>query len=88
MEWRGFKWTSSKEVSALDLKAEIKTVGDAVELLKEIAAKHSRKPAVVLDEFDGIPNVAERGRFAALLKQLGDQSVNLKFFISGVGQVV
>jgi len=86
MEFRGLKWTTGNEISALDLAAQIRTVGDATELLKQVASKHSEKPAVVLDEFDTIPHAEDRARFAALFKQMGDQSVNLKFFITGVGQ--
>jgi len=86
MEFRGLKWSRGEEISTLDLAAQIKTVGDAAELLKQVALKHSEKPAIVLDEFDTIPNPQDRNRFAGLLKQLGDQAVNLKFFITGVGQ--
>lgn len=85
MEFRGLKWSRGEEVSTVDLASQIKTVGDATELLKQVAAKHSKKPAIVLDEFDTIPNRQDRSRFAALLKQLGDQAVDLKFFITGVG---
>jgi uncharacterized protein len=86
MEFRGLKWITGQEVSTTDLEDQIKTVGDATELLKQVAQKHSEKPAVVLDEFDTIPDANERGKFASLLKQLGDQSINIKFFITGIGQ--
>lgn len=86
MEFRGLKWSTGQEVSTIDLANQIKTVGDATELLKQVAAKHSKKPAVVLDEFDTIPNPEDRSRFAALLKQMGDQGIGLKFFITGVGE--
>lgn len=86
IEFRGMKWSRGEEVSTSDLGAQLKTVGDATELLKQVAEKHSAKPTIVLDEFDTIPDVAERAQFAALLKQLGDQAVELKFFMTGVGQ--
>ena len=86
IEFRGLHWSTGQEVSTVDLGAQIKTVGDATELLKQVAQKHSKKPTVVLDEFDTIPNPQERAKFAALLKQLGDQSIDLKFFVTGVGQ--
>lgn len=85
MEFRGLKWTSGYEVSTTDLEAQIKSIGDATELLKQVAQKHSDKPSVVLDEFDTIPDSSERAKFASLLKQLGDQSVGIKFFITGIG---
>lgn len=86
MEFRGLKWVKGEEVSAIDIASQIKTVGDATELLKQVASKHSQQPAIVLDEFDTIPFPEDRAKFAALIKQLGDQSIALKFFISGIGQ--
>ena len=85
IEFRGLKWSTGYEVSTIDLGAQIKTIADATELLKQVPLKHSDKPTVVLDEFDTIPDPAERAKFASLLKQLGDQSVNIKFFITGIG---
>ncbi|MFJ3463719.1 hypothetical protein [Achromobacter spanius] len=41
---------------------------------------------MLLDEFDAIPDVAQRNLFAALLKGLGDRGVNLKFIFTGVGR--
>ena len=70
----------------MDFASHVRTIGDAVELLKEVAEKHSEKPIIVIDEFDTIPDVAERNKFAALLKQMGDQSVNLKFIFTGIGK--
>lgn len=86
IEFRGLRWARGDEISTNDLASQIKTVSDATELLKQVGVKHSKKPAIVLDEFDTIPNQQDRNRFASLLKQLGDQSVNLKFFITGVGE--
>jgi hypothetical protein len=86
MEWRGLKWSTGDEISGLDLASQIKTVGDAAELLAQVAEKHSEKPTIVLDEFDAIPDSKERSKFASLLKQLGDRAINLKFLITGVGQ--
>lgn len=86
MEWRGLKWLTGDEISSLDLASQIKTVGDAAELLRQVAEKHSEKPTVVLDEFDTISDPKERNRFASLFKQLGDRAINIKFLITGVGQ--
>lgn len=86
IDFRGMRWSSGHEVSTIDLASQIQSIGDATELLKQVAQKHSTKPTVVLDEFDTIPDVAERAKFASLLKQLGDQQLELKFFITGIGQ--
>lgn len=88
LEWRGLKWGSGIEISAIEIASQIQSVGDATELLKQVAAKHSAKPIVVVDEFDAIRNVEERNKFASLLKQLGDQSVNLKFIFTGIGSTL
>jgi AAA+ ATPase superfamily predicted ATPase len=87
-EWRGLKWGVGVEISTIDIATQIQSVGDAVELLKQVAKQHSEKPVVVLDEFDTIAEQSERNKFAALLKQLGDQSVNLKFIFTGIGRTL
>ncbi len=87
-EWRGLKWEAGVEISTIDIAAQIQSVGDAVELLKQVAKQHSDKPVIVLDEFDTIVDQNERNKFAALLKQLGDQSVNLKFIFTGIGRTL
>lgn len=87
-EWRGLKWGAGVEISTIDIATQIQSVGDATELLKQVAKQHSDKPIVVLDEFDTIAEQSERNKFAALLKQLGDQSVNLKFIFTGIGSTL
>lgn len=84
LEWI-LKLGGSTETSALDIASQIQTVGDAVELLKQVAAASPDRPIVVLDEFDAIPDPSERSKFASLLKLMGDQSVNLKFIFTGIG---
>ncbi|KWC05389.1 AAA family ATPase [Burkholderia ubonensis] len=86
LEWRGLKWQLGREVSAKDVKEQLRTIGDAVDLLREVARVHSKQPVVVIDEFDTIPEAEERSRFAALLKALGDREVDLKFIFTGVGR--
>lgn len=86
LEWRGIKWSQGQEVSTKEVSAQIKTIGDAVDLLAEIARVHSERPVVVIDEFDTIPSAEERNRFAGLLKALGDREINLKFIFTGIGR--
>lgn len=88
LEWHGLRWTKGNEVSVLEISSQIQSVGDATELLKQVAERHSKKPIVVIDEFDAIADVAERNKFASLLKQLGDQSVALKFIFTGIGKTL
>ncbi|WP_321882745.1 ATP-binding protein [Burkholderia cepacia] len=86
LEWRDLKWLQGREVSAKDVKDQLKTIGDAVDLLNEVARAHSERPVVIIDEFDTIPDIQERNRFAALLKALGDREVNMKFIFTGIGR--
>ncbi|WP_321862544.1 ATP-binding protein [Burkholderia cenocepacia] len=87
-EWRFFKVGKTVETSSVDLRSEIVTLADAVELLREVAAIHSDLPVVVLDEFDRIQSPEERALFGDLLKQLGDKKVALKFIFTGVGDSI
>ena len=68
------------------LQEEIRTLTDAVEVLRELSTIHSEKPIVVLDEFDRIRSSEERNLFADLLKQLGDKKVPIKFIFTGVAE--
>jgi uncharacterized protein len=86
VELHGIKYSEGHEKSGIDIASAIRSVGDAVELLTQVAAKHSDKPIVVVDEFDAIGDAGERNKFAALLKQLGDRNVNLKFIFTGIGK--
>jgi len=75
----------SVDSSLRNLHSEIKTLGDAVEVLREVAALYSERTFVVLDEFDRIEKSAERNMFAELIKQLADKKVDLTFIFTGVG---
>ena len=85
-QWRNISFGRGNEVSAKNIISELNTIGDAADLLKQVASLHSEKPIVVIDEFDAIKEVDERNKFASLIKQLGDQSINLKFIFTGIGK--
>jgi hypothetical protein len=86
VELHGMKFIEGQESSGIDIAASIRSIGDAVELLSQIAGTASEKRAVVIDEFDTISDANERNKFASLLKQMGDRSVNLKFIFTGIGK--
>lgn len=88
LEIGGMKFGEGYETSGIDIAASIRTIGDAVEVLGQIAEKHSAKPVVVIDEFDAITSADERNMFAALLKQMGDRSINLKFIFTGIAKTL
>lgn len=85
-EWRGLKLGANTEISWPDIGSQIHSIGDAVELLKEVEKIYSERTVVLIDEFDTIQEAAERGKFAALLKQLGDQDSGIKFIFTGIGK--
>jgi uncharacterized protein len=87
-EYKFLKASASHEITLNDLHSEIKTLLDAVEVLREVAALHSEKPVVVLDEFDRIVSANERNLFADLVKQLGDKKVGVTFFFTGVAKTL
>lgn len=84
IELRFLRASLIEEVTENDLYEGIRTVGDAVEMLREVASVHSDRPIVVLDEFDRMLDEAERGLFSDLVKQLGDKKINVTFFFTGV----
>lgn len=84
LEVRFLRASASVEISENDLYEVIRNVGDAVEVLREVAAVHSERPVVVIDEFDRMADEKERALFSDLVKQLGDKGVNVTFFFTGV----
>lgn len=84
LELKFLRASASEEVTENDLCEVIRTVGDAVEVLREVASVHSERPVVVVDEFDRMADEKERGLFSDLVKQLGDKKINITFFFTGV----
>ncbi|MHB1122632.1 MAG: ATP-binding protein [Ramlibacter sp.] len=84
LELRFLRATASEEITVNDLHDVIRTVGDAVEVLREVATVHSDRPVVVVDEFDRMTDERERALFSDLVKQLGDKKINVIFFFTGV----
>jgi uncharacterized protein len=68
--------------------AELASVNEAVALTEYVATHHSKKPAVILDEFDLIKSPAEQALFASFVKQLADKRLNIRFFFCGIADSV
>jgi hypothetical protein len=62
------------------------SVNEAIALIRFGGDCHSRVPVVVLDEFDRLTPGEDRSLFGDLIKQLGDQEIQVKFLFCGVGQ--
>lgn len=88
VEYRFLKLNATREITANDLHSELRTLTDAVDVLREAAALHSDRPIVVLDEFDRIADKQQAHLFADLIKQLGDKKVDVTFFFTGVGNTI
>jgi AAA ATPase-like protein len=86
LDLKYLKLEATTETSASDLHTEIRSLIDAVEVLREVAAIHSVRPIVVVDEFDRMGDKNERSQFADLLKHLGDKKVDIKFIFTGVAR--
>ena len=87
-EFKYLRFSQSQEVTRYDLHSEIKSLVDAVEVLREISFLHSSKPIIVLDEFDRIQDRAQRELFADLLKHIGDKKIGIKFIFTGVAKTL
>jgi hypothetical protein len=78
-------FAKTSETGIRNLAGEIRTITDAVEVLKEVAEHHSERPIVVVDEFDRLNDDFQKDLFADLLKHLGDKRIPIKFIFTGVG---
>ncbi|MBO9497248.1 ATP-binding protein [Thalassotalea sp. G20_0] len=78
----------AEDISLRDLHDEIKSLLDAVEILREVSLIHSDSPVVVIDEFDRMESESERALFADLLKHLGDKRIAIKFIFTGVASTI
>ncbi|MBE0568229.1 MAG: ATP-binding protein [Deltaproteobacteria bacterium] len=73
------------QISKKDIGSEIRSIQDATEVLREVASLYDGPKIVVIDEFDRLKSKEQRSLFADLLKHLGDQDIDIKFIITGVG---
>jgi len=78
----------AQDITLKDLHGEIRSLLDAVEILREVSLIHSESPIVVIDEFDRMESEQERVLFADLLKHLGDKRIGIKFIFTGVADTI
>jgi Cdc6-like AAA superfamily ATPase len=60
------------------------SVDEAINMLSQAAAHHSKQPVIVIDEFERLKSDSERALFADLIKQTGDQGMPFKLIFCGV----
>lgn len=63
----------------------VKTVNDAVEAIRASAPRENGPYPIILDEFDQLSSTEDKKYVADLIKQLSDQSMNVRFIICGIG---
>lgn len=80
-----FRYEHSQSHTNLPQLPESIDLSNAVHALASLCDWHSKLPVIVIDEFDLIAE-DERHNFGVLLKQLGDQHVNVKLIFTGIGQ--
>jgi hypothetical protein len=78
------------EVSGSHKKDGLQSISNSdlntvVNSLLNAAKVHKEETVVLIDEFDRIASDLERTRFADFIKQIGDQSIPIKFVFCGVG---
>jgi hypothetical protein len=61
-------------------------INSAVLLLKHLSDGQQGRTLVVVDEFDLMKKEEDKVNFANLLKQVGDQRVNIQFIFCGIGK--
>lgn len=62
----------------------VDSMTDAVSVLEDVAALHSKKPIVIIDEFDTIGAYEEKKKFSTLIKHLSDKKIRIKFIFTGI----
>lgn len=85
---RFFKIGREITESHSSINDKLLSIGDAIELLKEVALVYSEKTICVVDEVEKITSEAELEKLADLIKALGDKKVPIKFIFTAVGQTL
>jgi len=65
---------------------EINFLSDAIDALNYVASCHSKTPVVVIDEFESFTNDDDKKKFAALIKHISDQDIDIKVIFCGIGE--
>ncbi len=87
IEGKGLSWTTNTETSTQPTTAPL-DIEDAANRLDAAFTAYSQRTVAVIDEFDLIPDVAERNKFAELIKALGDRKSNVKLIFTGVASAL
>lgn len=64
----------------------MRSINDAVEILRAAVSPDGPPAVVIVDEFDQLADDSDKKSFADLIKQLSDQAVNLRLILCGIGR--
>lgn len=81
----GFSAKVEAQLAAKEVP-ELHTLNDVVSLIRYCVERGHGERVVIFDEFDALGGDTERALFADFIKQVGDQSVPIKMFFTGIGQ--
>lgn len=84
----GFGASATKTLTRLDDNFRPNDVGEVIAALEYVCATRMTSFVILIDEFDVLENQYEHERFAALLKQVSDRRIDVKFIICGVADSV
>lgn len=65
---------------------ELQSLNETVSVIRYCVDRSPEERVVIFDEFDALTNDADKSLFADFIKQMGDQSVPVKMFFTGIGQ--
>jgi len=66
--------------------SDVTDINSAVLLLKHLTGGYKSKTLVVVDEFDLMKKEEDKVNVANMLKQIGDQRINIQFIFCGIGK--
>ena len=81
----GISASAEAQLSAREVP-EIRSLNEAVSIIRYCVDRTPEERVVIFDEFDTLPDNGDRVLFADFIKQMGDQSVPIKMFFTGIGQ--
>jgi uncharacterized protein len=86
--WKGFISAEAQQTIEHGAIPAFGSVDDVISVLGFLSQKHSEQPVIVIDEFERIKGDKERMLFADFIKQVGDQSLPIKFIFCGIGSAL
>lgn len=87
LEGKGLTLSQHTETS-IEPTTEPLDIEDAARRLDAAFAAYSQRTVAVIDEFDLMPDVSERNKFAELIKALGDRKSSVKLIFTGVASTL